>query len=137
MIGISLPIGPGFDPPCGNSAGRFFTLGLEPLRHVADIPPHQYWLVRCLAAEPPASPRLTLLCATGPFALEKELALLRDYQIDVLVAKNSGGRAVEAKLVAARQINVPVVILDRPVLPTTDREFAEVELLAADLIFPC
>ncbi len=111
----------------------FFTMGLEPLRHVADIPPGQHWLVRCLAAEPPAAPHLTLLCATGPFSLEQELALLRDYQIDVLAAKNSGGGAVEAKLAAARQRQTPVVMLDRPALPAADREFADAGRLAAEL----
>ncbi len=115
----------------------FFTLGLEPLRHVADIPPEQHWLVRCLAAEPPASPHLTLLCATGPFALEQELALLRDYEIDILVAKNSGGGAVEAKLAAARRLNIPIIMLERPTLPAADREFAEVERLAAQLTAFC
>lgn len=111
----------------------FFTIGLEPLRHAADIPPHQHWLVRCLKAEPIASPRLTLLCATGPFRLEQELALLRDRQIDVLVAKNSGGGAVEAKLAAARRLNIPVVMLERPPLPAADREFAAVASLIAAL----
>ena len=115
----------------------FFTLGLEPLRHVADIPPEQHWLVRCLAVEPPASPHLTLLCATGPFVLEQELALLRDYRIDVLIAKNSGGAAVEAKLAAARRLKIPVVMLERPALPAADREFAELERLAAELTAFC
>lgn len=111
----------------------FFAVGLEPLRHVADIPAHQHWLVRCLAAESPRSPRLTLLCATGPFSLEREAALLRDYRIDVLVAKNSGGGAVEAKLAAARRFEIPVAMLDRPALPVADREFAEMERLAEAL----
>ena len=111
----------------------FFTIGLEPLRHAAEIPPEQHWLVRCLAAEPLAVPRLTLLCATGPFALEQELALLRESRIDVLVVKNSGGDAVAAKLAAARQLHIPVVMLERPALPKAEREFAEVERLAVEL----
>ena len=115
----------------------FFTIGLEPLRHVAEIPSGQHWLVRCLAVEPPASPQLTLLCATGPFVLEQELALLRDYRIDVLIAKNSGGAAVEAKLAAARRLKIPVVMLERPALPAADREFAEMERLAAELTAFC
>ena len=103
----------------------FFTIGLEPLRHIAEIPPEQHWLVRCLAAEPCPSDRLTLLCVVGPFALEQELALLRDYRIDVLVAKNSGGNAVEAKLAAARLAEIPVVMLERPALPAADQEFSD------------
>lgn len=108
----------------------FFTMGLEPLRHAAEIPLDQHWLVRCLVAEPLATPRLTVLCATGPFALESELTLLRESRIDVLVAKNSGGGAVEAKLAAARQLHIPVVVLERPALPAADWEFAEIERLA-------
>ena len=112
----------------------FFTLGLEPLRYVTDIPAHQHWLVRCLAAEPPPATRLTLLCATGPFTLEQELALFRDYRVDVLVAKNSGGRSVEAKLRAARQLRIPVVMLERPALPTVDREFTEAGAIVETLL---
>jgi len=112
----------------------FFTIGLEPLRHVAEIPPGQHWWVRCLAADPPASPSLTLLCAIGPFALEQERALLRDRRIDVLIAKNSGGGAVAAKLAAARQLRIPVVMLERPVLPGADRELADVGQLTAALL---
>ena len=104
----------------------FFTIGLEPLRHMAAIPPDQHWLVRCLTAVPPSCPRLTLLCATGPFPLEQELALLRHYRIDVLVAKNSGGGAVEAKLAAARQQRIPVIMLQRPALPAASREFTDI-----------
>lgn len=111
-----------------------FTIGLEPLRHVATIRPDQHWTVRCLAVEPPASPRLTLLCATGPFSLEQESKLLRDHRIDLLVAKNSGGTAVAAKLAAARQAGIPVVVLERPSLPAADREFTEVERLADALL---
>lgn len=111
----------------------FFTIGLEPLRHMADIPPAQHWLVRCLAAELPVLPRLTLLCAIGPFALEQELALLRDYRIDVLIAKNSGGGAVASKLAAARRLKIPVVMLERPAWLGADREFAEVARLAAEI----
>lgn len=111
----------------------FFTIGLEPLRRWTDLPPEQHWLVRCLAAQAPATPHLTLLCATGPFTLEQEIALLRDYQIDVLAVKNSGGGAVEAKLAAARRLAIPVAMLDRPALPTADREFDSVQRLAAAL----
>ncbi len=112
----------------------FFTIGLEPLRHVAEIPAGQHWLVRCLAAAPPASRQLTLLCATGPFRLDEELMLLRDYRIDALVAKDSGGGAVEAKLIAARQSRIPVVLLERPALPAADRFYDDVGRMASDLL---
>jgi precorrin-6A/cobalt-precorrin-6A reductase len=62
------------------------------------------------------------------------LALLRDYRIDVLVAKNSGGGAVEAKLAAARGAVIPVILLERPAPPPADREFTEAGRLARALL---
>lgn len=111
----------------------FFTIGLEPLAHSATIPPGQHWLARCLDAQPEPTARLTVLNAIGPFRLEDELDLLRRWRIDVLVSKNSGGSAVAAKLVAARTLQIPVLMLQRPVLPAVDREFTSVEALAACL----
>ena len=53
--------------------------------------------------------------------------------IDVLISKNSGGEATEAKLEVARELKVPVVILKRPLLPDADREFTCVPSLLAAL----
>jgi precorrin-6A/cobalt-precorrin-6A reductase len=43
---------------------------------------------------------------------------MRDYAVDVVVSKNSGGELAEAKLEAARILGIPVVMVDRPPLPT-------------------
>lgn len=56
----------------------------------------------------------------GPFDPEAETALLRDWRIDALVSKNSGGAATAAKLDAARALDVPVVMIDRPPVPPGD-----------------
>jgi len=111
----------------------FFTIGLEPLDHIAEIPADQYWLVRCLERTPPAAERLTVVTATGPFQLEAELELLRAQAVDVLIAKNSGGNAAGAKLAAARRLELPVLMQTRPVIPAADCEFATIETLAAAL----
>ncbi|MCP5163380.1 MAG: precorrin-6A/cobalt-precorrin-6A reductase [Hahellaceae bacterium] len=73
------------------------------------------------------------LQAIGPFCLEDEIRLLTNAQIDVLVTKNSGGQATQAKLNAARQLQVPVLMLDRPVLPPADHEFETIEQGLNDL----
>ncbi len=52
--------------------------------------------------------------ARGPFALAGERALLRHHRIDVIACKASGGTATQAKLVAARELSVPVVMVRRP-----------------------
>ena len=50
----------------------------------------------------------------GPFALNEERHLMQRHAIDVLVCKASGGTATEAKLVAARDLSLPVIMVRRP-----------------------
>jgi len=106
-----------------------FTLGREPLAHLDDIPAHQFWTVRCLDPHE-GNARARILATRGPFTLEGERALFAAEAFDVVVSKNSGGGATEAKLEAARERGVPVVMLRRPPLPAVDREFERV----ADLL---
>lgn len=54
-----------------------------------------------------------------PFSLEEELDTLRSHRITHLVSKNAGG-PTSAKLLAARQLGLPVVMLNRPALPDCD-----------------
>lgn len=50
----------------------------------------------------------------GPFTLAEERHRIERHAIDVLVCKASGGPATEAKLVAARELGLPVVVVRRP-----------------------
>jgi precorrin-6A/cobalt-precorrin-6A reductase len=92
----------------------FLTTGrreLAPFARVGDA----WFLVR--AIEPPAVMPLTraaVVLARGPFDEAEELALLTEHEIDVVVSKNSGGTAAMAKLHAARQLGLPVVMVARP-----------------------
>lgn len=58
-----------------------------------------------------------VLRARGPFGLDSERDLLLSRRIDVLVTKDSGGDATAAKLDAAAELCVPVVIVARPAEP--------------------
>lgn len=64
--------------------------------------------------DPP--PGWEVLRARGPFTVEAELDLLRRHGIDVLVTKDSGG-PTDAKLTAAGQLGVAVVVVRRPPVP--------------------
>mgnify|MGYP006172729805 CR=1 FL=1 len=109
-----------------------FTLGREPLQHLEEIPPEQFWTLRALDSYP-GNDRCEVIAARGPFALADEHALFARRQIDVLVSKNSGSVATEPKLEVARELGIPVLVLKRPLLPTVDREFAQVDTLLAAL----
>lgn len=80
------------------------------------------WLVRSIDAPepPPAFSDWHLVQARGPFALADERELLRAHAVDAVVTKNSGAAATRAKLDAARELGLPVVMIDRPTLPAPD-----------------
>jgi precorrin-6A/cobalt-precorrin-6A reductase len=99
-----------------------FTLGREALAHLHDIPASQHWTIRCLDAHP-GNARASIVDARGPFDLAGERALFDAARIDVVVSKNSGGRATEAKLAVARERGIAVVMLTRPALADADRIF--------------
>ena len=50
----------------------------------------------------------------GPFTLADERRRLERDEIDVLVCKASGGAATEAKILAARELGLPVIMVRRP-----------------------
>ncbi|RIZ46188.1 cobalt-precorrin-6A reductase [Pseudomonas putida] len=109
-----------------------FTLGREPLQHLDEIPPEQFWTLRALEACP-GNERCEVIGARGPFHIEDERALFQRRHIDVLISKNSGSVATEPKLEVARELGVPVLVLKRPTLPEVDRTFDSLVDLATAL----
>ncbi|MDG4824055.1 cobalt-precorrin-6A reductase [Asanoa sp. WMMD1127] len=81
-------------------------------------------LVRCV--DPPTEDlphTVEVLLDRGPYTIDGERELLRRHAIDVVVAKDSGGDATRAKLDAARERGIPVVLVDRPLtvaMPTVE-----------------
>jgi precorrin-6A/cobalt-precorrin-6A reductase len=88
--------------------------GLAAFAVVEDV----WFLVRCV--DPPAPPlprRHELLLDRGPYTVDGELALVDRHRIDLVITKDSGGRLTEAKLDAARERGLPVIVVDRPSRP--------------------
>jgi precorrin-6A/cobalt-precorrin-6A reductase len=97
-------------------ASVFLTTGRQGLAAFAGL------TGRCLvrAVEPPSPPlpdRVTVVLARGPFTVEEELALMREHHVEVVVTKDSGGGMTAAKLTAARELGLPVVVVRRPAVP--------------------
>ena len=77
-----------------------------------------WFLIRVVdAPSGPLPERHTLLRDRGPYTLDSERVLLRENAVDVLVTKNSGSDLVSAKLAAARELGVEVLMVERPARP--------------------
>jgi precorrin-6A/cobalt-precorrin-6A reductase len=74
-----------------------------------------WFLVRSIESpEPMPLARAELVLSRGPFDLAGERQLLVSRRIDAVVTNDSGGTATAAKLDAARALELPVVMVDRP-----------------------
>lgn len=87
--------------------------GVGAFAEVRDV----WFLVRSIDPPTTLPPDAELLLDRGPFTVDDERGLLQRNDIDVIVTKNSGGGATEAKLVAARELGIPVVVVQRPAPP--------------------
>ncbi len=81
-----------------------------------------WFLVRVIETPRHPLPLAEHMVITGrpPFTVYDERLLIAEHRIDVLVTKNSGGLATEAKLAAAREAGIPVVMVNRPPPPPGD-----------------
>lgn len=121
----SLPAAAALLPSLGRRV--FLTTGRRSLPVFAPHP-ELWFLARSVdPPEPPIPAGVEVLLARGPYTVEGERALIGEHRLDVLVTKDSGGSMTTAKLVAARELGVPVVMVRRPPPPAGVRLADSVE----------
>ena len=107
-----------------DTPGRIFlAIGKQTLTSFA-IQPQHFYLLRLVDAPDAALPlpNTKVILDRGPFTFAGDLALLRAHAITHVVAKNAGGKGAAAKLQAARELQLPVIMIARPAI--VDRPIA-------------
>ena len=101
----------------------FLAVGRKQLQAFAGLVQHHY-LLRLVDAPEPGSlpwPDATVERGRGPFSAAHDQALMKAHGVEWVVAKNAGGEATRGKLIAARALGLPVVMVQRPDLPQRAR----------------
>jgi len=119
----------------------FFTVGRSALELLAlkkqPLYVNQHWLIRHIQSRhyqaPYAANNVEYLEGIGPFFVDTEIEILNKYNIDVLISKNSGGDAVCSKILAARQLGIPVLMLNRPEIVEITTQFDQIADLETEL----
>lgn len=100
-------------------ARAFLTTGRQGLAAFAATT--AWCLIRCVEApEPPLPAHHLVILDRGPYTPAGEGELLDRHRIEVVVTKDSGGTHTRAKLDAARDRGLPVVVVRRPGRPAVE-----------------
>lgn len=93
-------------------------IGRMHLAEFAVQPQHDY-LLRLVdpPVRPVPLPKAHVVVDRGPFSAEADRDLMAQHRIDLIVAKNAGGTGSVSKLQAARELGLPVLMIDRPDIP--------------------
>ncbi|WP_176594834.1 cobalt-precorrin-6A reductase [Sphingobium sp. EM0848] len=102
----------------GHARRVMLALGRMHVDAFAAQPQHHY-LLRFVDVpdEAPGLPQHHLVVDRGPFTVEGDMALMQAHRIELVVSKNAGGSGAEAKLIAARKLGLPILMIDRPPCP--------------------
>ncbi len=96
----------------------FLAIGKQHLAPFLACAPHWYLLRLVDPVLDLPTARGHVVRDRGPFTLEGDRALLQAHGITHIVSKNAGGTGAQAKLLAARALGLPVIMVDRPHIPS-------------------
>jgi precorrin-6A/cobalt-precorrin-6A reductase len=109
----------------------FLAIGRQHIAPFAAKPQHAYTLRFVDAPDGVLPlPKAEVIVSRGPFTLASDRELITSRQIDILVARNSGGSGARAKIDAARELGIPIVMIARPALPERRRVESIEEVMA-------
>ncbi len=109
----------------------FLAIGRQHIAPFAAKPQHAYTLRFVDAPDGTLPlPKAEMIVSRGPFTLQGDRELMASRRIDFLVARNSGGSGARAKIDAARELRVPVIMIARPTLPERPRVESIEEVMA-------
>ncbi len=101
-----------------NSLNIFLTVGRLELAHYAASSQKYNYVIRSIdEIEDKPVKKAVYITARPPFTVKNEEELLKKYNIDYIITKNSGGAATAAKLAACRKLKIPVIMIRRPQRP--------------------
>ncbi|MEH1928372.1 cobalt-precorrin-6A reductase [Nostoc sp.] len=115
----------------------FLTVGRQELAAFAHL--EKIWfLMRMidLPSDDALVPPGMILCDRGPFTLNNERQILIHNKIDTIVSKNSGGDATKPKIIAARELGLKVIMVNRPPIPPGE-QVTDVDAALAWLFARC
>lgn len=109
----------------------FLTIGRQELAAFKDVEDKSF-VVRSIEdiVFDPLKSNVTHIRDKGPFSKENEISLMKAHGIEVVVSKNSGGDATYAKIAAARELSIPVIMIKRPSYDPAEVIYGQDDLLA-------
>jgi precorrin-6A/cobalt-precorrin-6A reductase len=109
----------------------FLAIGRQHIAPFAAKPQHAYTLRFVDAPDsPPPLQNAEMIVSRGPFTLQSDRELMASRNIEILVARNSGGVGARAKIDAARELGIRVIMIARPALPERPRVETIEEVMA-------
>ena len=118
----------------GPDVAVLLTVGRRDVAAFADDARHLHVIRSVSPPQVALPPRHLLVPARGPFTADGERETLVRHRIGVLVTRDSGGAMTAPKLQAAADLDVPVVLVDRPPAPAGVDVVPTVALAAARLL---